>query len=155
MVNYWEKLPKSKSYCNLKLAKQQYFSYIASKVEPYLRTYQADNPMIPYMYFDRKTILKDLLEIIVELEAIRKCKTGKRLIETDFEKKKLIKVDIIDLGFGVDASLKKLHTADLVSKAKVPEFKKECQQLVITMVSILIEKSPLGSDLFMFSILSF
>ena len=40
------------------------------------------------MYFDLKTILKDLLEIIVELEAIQKCKTGKRLIETDLEKKK-------------------------------------------------------------------
>ena len=107
------------------------------------------------MYFDLKTILKDLLEIIVELEAIQKCKTGKRLIETDLAKKNLIKVDIIDLGSGVDATLKKLHTADLVSKAKVAEFKKECQQLVITMVSKLIEKSPLGSGLFMFSILSF
>ena len=58
----------------------------------------------------------------------------------------LIKVDKIDLGFGVDTTLKKLRTADLVSKAKGTEFKKECQQLVITIVSKLIEKSPLGFD---------
>ena len=46
----------------------------------------------------------------------------------------------------MDTTLKKLRTVDLVSKAKVTEFKKECQQLVIAMVSKLIEKSPLGSD---------
>ena len=62
------------------------------------------------------------------------------------KKKKKIKVDKIDLGFRVDTTLKKLHTADLVSKAKVTEFKKEFQQLVIAMVSKLIEKTPLGSS---------
>ena len=103
IVNYWEKLPKSKrpkskSYSNLKsavlddftVAKLQCFSYIASKVEPYLKMYQTDNPMIPYMYFDLKTMLKDLLEIIVEPEVIQKCKTGKRLIKIDLKKKKKI-----------------------------------------------------------------
>ena len=58
----------------------------------------------------------------------------------------LIKVDKIGLGFGVDTTLKILRTADLVSKVKVTEFKKESQQLVIDMVSKFIEKSSLGSD---------
>ena len=102
------------------------------------------------MYFDLKTMLKDVLEITGEPEVIQKCKTGKRLIEIDLEKKKkkgnLIKVDKIDLGFGVDRIPKKLRTADLVSKAKVTEFKKECQQLVISMVFKLIEKSPLRKN---------
>ena len=35
------------------------------------------------------------------------------------KKKKLIKVNKSDIGFGVDTILKKLHTADRVSKAKV------------------------------------
>ena len=114
------------------------------------------------MYFDLKTMLKDLLEIFVEPEVIQKCKTIKQLIKIDLEKKKkenLIKVDKIDLGFGVFTTLKKLHTADLVSKAMVTEFKKECQQLVIAMVFKLIEKSPVGSDflsyLLVFCILRF
>ena len=50
----------------------------------------------------------------------------------------------------MDTTFKKLCTADLVSKAKLTEFKKECQQLVIVMVSKLIEKSPLGSDFLLF-----
>ena len=45
---------------------------------------------------------------------------------------------------------------DLVSKAKVTKFKKECQQLFIAMVSKLIEKSPLRSDFLLFlSVLQF
>ena len=50
--------------------------------------YQTDNPMMSYMYFDLKTMLKDLLEIIVEPEVIQKCKTGKQFIKIDLEKKK-------------------------------------------------------------------
>ena len=46
----------------------------------------------------------------------------------------------------MDTTFKMLHTADLVSKANLTEFKKECQQVVIVMVSKLIEKNPLGSD---------
>ena len=88
------------------------------------------------------------MEIIVEPEVIQKGKTGKWLIKIDVEKKKkkIKQVEKIDLWFRVDTTLKKLHTADLVSKAKVTEFKKEFQQLVIAMVSKLIEKTPLGSS---------
>ena len=50
--------------------------------------YQTNNSMIPYMYFDLKTVLKDLLEIVVEPEVIQKCKTGKQLIKIDVERKK-------------------------------------------------------------------
>ena len=39
-----------------------------------------------------------------------------------------------------------MRIANLVAKAKVMEFKKEAQQLVIAIVSKLIEKIPLGSD---------
>ena len=44
------------------------------------------------MYFDPKTMLKDLLEIIVEPAVIQKCKTCKRLIEIDPEIKENLKL---------------------------------------------------------------
>ena len=74
------------------------------------------------MYFNLKTMLKDLLEIIFEFEVIQKCKTIKQLIKNDLEKK-FIKVYKIELRFGVETTLKKLCTADIVSKAKVTKFK--------------------------------
>jgi len=97
-VAFWEKLPKSKrpqsnSYTNVKtadeltLAKLQCFSYIAGMVEPFLNIYQIDNPMLPYMYFDLRNMVKELLEIIVKPEVIQKCNTGKQLIALDLESK--------------------------------------------------------------------
>ena len=43
---------------------------------------------------------------------------------------RLIKIDKIDLGFGIDTTLKKLCKVDLVSKTMVTQFKKEGQPLV-------------------------
>ena len=69
IISCWEKLqkskrPSSKSYLTVKesvedplvTAKLQFFSFVSSIVEPYLRKYQTDKPMIPFIYFD----LKDL-----------------------------------------------------------------------------------------------
>ena len=62
------------------------------------------------MYFDLKTMLRNLLEIIVEAEVIQNVKSAN-------SSSRLIKVDKIDLEFGMDTTLKKLRTADFVSKA--------------------------------------
>lgn len=159
-VHFWEKLVKSKrpnsnSYSNLKsavfddlmLAKLQFFSYVASKVEPYLKVYQTDNPMIPFMYFDLRAMFKGLLEMIVVPEVLDKCKTGKQLVEIDLGKKEnLLKLNKIDLGFGVDSTLKKLRLTDKVSKSAIFNFKEKCQELVIVMLKKLNDKTPLTSE---------
>ena len=62
------------------------------------------------MYFDLKTMLRNLLEIIVEPEVIQNVKSAN-------SSSRLIKVDKIDLGFGMNTTLKKLRTADFVPKA--------------------------------------
>ena len=75
-VEFWENLPpskrpKSKSFLNvqeavkdsLNLLKLDFFSFIASLVEPYLRAYQTDRPMIPFMCNDLKK-LSEPVEVI-------------------------------------------------------------------------------------------
>lgn len=160
IVKYWESLPKSKrptskSYANLVsvisdpfiVAKLQFFSYVASKVEPYLKTYQTDNPMIPYMYFDLKAMLKSLLEMIVECGAVQKCKSAKQLMNIDLDdKENLLKIEKIETGFSVDSTIKKLRSTDQVTNSQIKKFKEECQEFIIRMINKLIEKSPLGSE---------
>ena len=48
-------------------------------MEPFLKTYQTDNPMFPYLYFDLKDIIKQLLELIVESNVIDACRSGREL----------------------------------------------------------------------------
>ena len=84
------------------------------------------------MYFDLRAMFKGLLEMIVVPEVLDKCKTGKQLVEIDLGKKEnLLKLNKIDLGFGVDSTLKKLRLTDKVSKSAIFNFKEKCQELVI------------------------
>ena len=61
MLSFWGKLPQSKrpkckSYDNVKNAandnfmavKVQFFSYIAGILQPFLKSYQSDDPMLPF-----------------------------------------------------------------------------------------------------------
>ena len=65
VITFWEKLPESKqpssnSYVVIKdvvkdlflPAKLRFFCYVAGIVEPFLKEYQTDMPMIPFLYFD-------------------------------------------------------------------------------------------------------
>ena len=99
---FWESMPKSKrpsskSYFNVQeslddeliIAKLQFFVYVAGIVEPFLTAFQSDKPMIPYFYFYLKSIIKQLLGIIVEPKIIDSCKTGKQLKDIDLSDKKI------------------------------------------------------------------
>ena len=55
------------------------FSYVAGIVEPFLKTYQTDNSIISYLYFDLKAIVKQLLELIVESNLIDAGRSGREL----------------------------------------------------------------------------
>ena len=46
-------------------------------VEPFLKKYQTDQPMILFLYCDLEDIIVKLLNIIVEHEIIEKCKKWK------------------------------------------------------------------------------
>ena len=93
---FWESMPKSKrpsskSYFNVQeslddeliIAKLQFFVYVAGIVEHFLTAFQSDKPMIPYFYFYLKSIIKQLLGIVVEPKIIDSCKTAKQLNDID------------------------------------------------------------------------
>ena len=80
LVEFWESLPpskrpKSKSFLSvqeavkdsLNLLKLDFFSFIASLVEPYLRAYQMDRPMIPFMCNDLEKLSENLLKLFINL----------------------------------------------------------------------------------------
>ena len=75
IVRDWNKLPKSKqpkskSYEDVlqtgddpfTTTKLTFFSYVAGILEPYLKKYQSDMPMVPYMYAELKVFVKNLCE---------------------------------------------------------------------------------------------
>ena len=100
VITFLEKLPKSKqpsssSYVVIKDGvknlflppKLHFFCYVAGIVEPFLKEYQTDIPMIPFLYFDLKAVIRNLLDIAMEPLVIEPCCSGNQFKEIDLSKK--------------------------------------------------------------------
>ena len=111
---------------SLKLLKLDFFSFIASLMEPYLHAYQTDKPMMP---------LTNLLKLFVKPEVIDKCTSPKQLKEINVTKKdNLLKRKNLKIGFSAETQLLSLRKKDSVTGAEVDGFKKECGYLLVKLV---------------------
>jgi len=76
MAEKSKKLPKNSTCKNIQLAcsdpficaKTQFFISIASVFEPFLRKYQTNNPMVPFMYNDLGSCVRNLMNRFVKKE---------------------------------------------------------------------------------------
>ena len=76
------------------------FSFAAGLLEPYLKIYQCDEPMLPYLCDDLKVMTKSILKLYIKPSVISACKTGSDLKKIDLKKdKNFLKSRDIHLGF--------------------------------------------------------
>ena len=127
------KRPSSKRHVNvikavdddLTVSNLSFFSYVASLMEPYLRKYQCDKPMIVFMFKDLKKIFLSLLRIMVK-DSVITGKTVQQLREIDLdEDENLLPLKDMNLGFGTEALLKELLKKDVITAKQVKDFREE------------------------------
>ena len=161
VVQFWDKLmkwkqPNSKSYSNLKNglddplihAKLNFFSYVAYITEPFLKKFQADKPMVPFLFFELKAIVLELLEIVIKSSVIKPCKNVRQLTEIDLcDEFNLFPLDKINLRFAVDQTIQKEKKSDTFNLSMIKKFKKRCQRYIIATLLTLFEINPLGSNI--------
>ena len=160
VLKFWERLPKSKrpkskSYENVKRAvddpllivKLHFFSYAAGIVEPFLKKFQTDKPMIPFLFFELKTIVTSILEIIVKPSVIESCiKSTKKLINIDLSNQdNLLQLNKMNLGFAVSRAIKNLVQSDKVSCDEVKKLGHGAYLFIKRTLLKLFERCPLGS----------
>ena len=161
LLEFWERLPKSKrpkskSYEKVKCAlvdpllivKHNFFSYVAGMVEPFLKKFQTDKPMIPFLFFELKAIVTSLLEVIVRSSVIESCKSTKKLISIDLsDQDNLLPLNKMNVGFAVSGAIKKLVQSDKVSCDGVKKFRQGAQLFIKGILQKLFERCPLGSTI--------
>ena len=159
MVSFWEeqpssKRPKSKSYGYVKTAvddsltdvKLEFFAYIAGILEPFLKMYQTDKPMIPFLYFDLKSLVLTLMKLFIKSSVLSEAKTGNQLCDIDIEKESnQVKLKNIDLGFAAEAKLRNLKTEDKVTVSQESTFRREVKTFLVSLLQKLLKKTPLSS----------
>ena len=99
--------------------------------------------MLPFLYFDLKSLLSTLLKLFIKPSVIAAVKTGSSLIHIDISKtsNQILNKDL-DVGFAAKAKLKELRSKDLVSVSQEVKFREEPRTFL---VSKLFERAPLDS----------
>ena len=95
LVDYYNGFPASKQpSC------KSCFSYIAGLLQPFLKIYQTDQPMLPFLFEDLKDLVKTLLTNI-NPSILEKSKTVKELLDIKLEdqKKNILKTKNVHIGF--------------------------------------------------------
>ena len=147
------KEPQTKSYHTIKEwvqdplapAKLAFFIYVATPVEQFLLSYQSDAPMLPYLSGDISKMLHALLDIVVKSNI---------LMPASSDAHKLNKIDVTDannlksckdfeLGFVTTSELAKSSCSD---RGRY-QFRQECKDFVVTLISHFSKKSPLNYGL--------
>ena len=99
--------------------------------------------MVPFLFFELKAIVSELLEIVVKSSVIKSCKNIRQLKEIDLcDESDLLPLDKMNLGFAVDQAIQKEKKSDTVNLSMIKEFKKGCQRYVTATLQKLFERSP-------------
>ena len=115
-------------------------------LEPYLRLYQTDKPMLPYMSDDLTKLVTNALSLIVKENVFSPCKTGLDLKKIDLDSvENLLKTKDINVGFAAAEVLHELMKKDIVTNQEIKDFKKEVYKLVKATLKKIFERSPIGS----------
>ena len=80
-----------------------FFSFVCGLVEPYLKVFQSDRPVVPFIYSEVKSVIKSLLSLIVKPSIIEKFNTATGLenINLSSEENLLQLKKDVQMGFGM------------------------------------------------------
>ena len=103
---------------------------MASLFKPFLRAYQTDRPIIPFLYGDLFKLLRNIFSIVITPDIINKCETTLKVKEIDLcsSANHLVAKDI-DIGSVALTDIQELRRRDEVSKTCVLAFKKKCKKV--------------------------
>ena len=159
MCKFWarfakSKQPQSKSYETLKTAvtdqfmiiKFEFFNFVAGMLEPFLRMYQTDSPMIPFIYLELKDLTTNLLKLFVKPAVIDGCKGGYDLVEIKMVKENMLPLDKMSMGFATENLLRDGKLKDAFDDASVKNYLKEVRLFLAKMMLKIFERSPLNSN---------
>ena len=131
-----KKIVKSSLSYPLVIAKLHFFNYNADILEPFLKQFQTDKPMIVFLFFELRAIVTCLLEITVQPEVVEPWKSARQLKEIDLiDKTKLLPVGKTNNSFLVSVAVRKLKRSNAIISSQIKELKKVTQLLVIAMLS--------------------
>ncbi|XP_063230592.1 uncharacterized protein LOC134535429 [Bacillus rossius redtenbacheri] len=124
-------------------AKLAFFTAGASLVEPFLREFQSDDPMAPFLHQELQALTTTVLKRVVRKEVIE---SAQSITNIDLSKNEnLLLANQVDIGFAATDALKKVR-GQLAEKV-VLQFKNDCRSFYVGFLQKVLQRSPLAYSL--------
>lgn len=127
-------------------AKLNFFLMLAGEITPFLKLYQTDKPMMPFVSGDLTNMLRNLMGKFIKLSVVKNATTTSKLLEVDYADP-VNHMDVAKLRVGLvtkQALEENLNNNPDADRLRL-EFKQNCKVFLLKMVSILLEKKSVCS----------
>ncbi|RXN18476.1 LIM homeobox Lhx6 [Labeo rohita] len=144
--------PSSKSFKTAQMivqddlfqAKLNFFLMVALEITPFLKLYQTDKPMLPFMSGDLTNMLRSLLEKFIKPSVMKNATTTLKLLQVDYaDPVNHMDVTKLRVGFVTERALEEHKKKNSDAERLRLEFRQNCKLFLLKMVSMLFEKAPL------------
>ena len=125
----------------LTVARLEFLVFTAKQLEPFLRKYQTDWPIMPFLAGDLEALLRGLLGRIIKTGKMVAATTVTKLLDIDMKStENALPVKQVEIGF--KSVLQKIPR-EKVSELKRMEFFTACRDMIRGIISKITERSPL------------
>lgn len=126
-------------------AKLEFFKFVAQKLEPFLKKYQTDKPMIPFLYADLFVLIRSVAKTIVKKQVFDAATSTAKLLKISLEpdSSDLRSSKDTVLGTATSALLAKIPLSDLT----VRHFREACRNFLIATLRKILERSPIRIEM--------
>ena len=126
------------------VAKLQFFASMARQLQPFLKTFQTDATMVPFLAEELHSLVSMLMTRFIKEETIAKANTATKMLKLDIEEKHIqLGANNIDLGFSTKQTVKNVLKDKLVSELKILELRMEGLKFLTATTANILEKCPL------------
>ena len=121
------------------------FSFVPKILQPYLVAHQTDKPMIHFFYQELSALIRKIIEIIVKPKVLSDCNAATKKRIDLYESSSLLNDKDVNIGFDTTKMLLDLQKKYLITVKECSQFLKDSKHFIISLLSKLFERIPLGS----------
>ena len=142
--------PDSKSYNTMKTmlkdpllkAKVCFFISVAKELEKFLKEFQDDKPMLPFLFEAIESMIDTLMKRFVKPDILDANQYVTQRIKLSLAETNLLEPKYVDVGYAAKKVLKSIKSATISDSSKLI-FQSECRSLLVRLVEKLQARCPL------------
>ena len=145
-------VPKIASFSSLKdatqdpltITKLQVFISVAKLLQPYLKMFQTEKSMLPFMAVDLEQLLRNLMLRFIKKSVIDEATSVTKLTGIIIEdSQNHLAAKHVEIGLGAKNAIRQAEVNKSVSSSQIQELRQQCITFLSKLIGKLLEGSPL------------